>query len=205
MFDEVKWLFFDVGSTLVDERIAYEHRFREIAALAGTTYENVYNGAMKLYKQNKKGDLEIARVLGVELTGWHTEDEILYSDTPKCLEYLSKKYKIGIIANQSFGTRKRLEQYGILQYIDLIVASAEEGVSKPDRRIFEIALNRSNCKADNAIMIGDRIDNDIIPANLLGIHTIWIKQGFGQYWNITKEIERADDIVHNLTEICNIL
>ncbi|MBO5144220.1 MAG: HAD family hydrolase [Lachnospiraceae bacterium] len=205
MFEEVKWLFFDVGSTLVDEHIAYEHRLKEIADLAGTTYEKVYNGAMELYKQNKKGDLEIAKALGVELTEWHKEDEILYSDTSKCLEYLSKKYKIGIIANQSLGTRKRLEQHGILHYIELVVASAEEGVSKPDRRIFEIALKRSNCKANNAIMIGDRIDNDIVPANLLGIHTIWMKQGYGQYWNITKEIERADYIVNNLTEICNIL
>lgn len=205
MFEEVKWLFFDVGSTLVDEHIAYEHRFREIAELAGTTYENVYNGAMELYKQNKKGDLEMAKALGVELAEWHTEDEILYNAALKSLEYLSKKYKIGIIANQSFGTSKRLEQHGILHYIDLVVASAEEGVSKPDRRIFEIALKRSNCKANNAIMIGDRIDNDIIPANLLGIHTIWIKQGFGQYWNIAKEIERADYVVDNLTEICNIL
>lgn len=205
MFKEVKWLFFDVGSTLVDEHIAYEHRFREIAALAGTTYENVYNGAIELYKKNKRGDLEIAKAWGVELPKWHTEDEILFNDTSKCLEYLSRNYKIGIIANQSYGTSKRLEQHGILHYIDLVVASAEEGVSKPDKRIFEIALDRSNCKADNALMIGDRIDNDISPANLLGMHTIWIKQGFGQYWNITRKIERADAIVNNLTEICSIL
>lgn len=205
MFEEVKWLFFDVGSTLVDEHVAYEHRLREIADLADTTYEKVYNDAMKLYKQNKKGDLEIAKALGVELPKWHKEDEILYNDTLKCLNCLSGKYKIGIIANQSYGTSKRLEQHGMLHYIDLVVASAEEGVSKPDRRIFEIALKRSNCKANNAIMIGDRIDNDIVPANLLGIHTIWIKQGFGQYWNVTKKIEMADYIVNNLTEICNIL
>lgn len=205
MFEEVKWLFFDVGSTLVDEHIVYEHRMREIADLAHTTYENVYNNAMELYKQNKKGDLEIAKILGVDLPKWQQEDEILYKDTAKCLKFLSEKYKIGIIANQSLGTQKRLEQYGILQYIDLVIASAEEGISKPDRRIFEIALKRSGCEANNAIMIGDRIDNDIIPANLLGMYTIWIKQGFGQYWNITKEIERADKTVYNLTEICKIL
>lgn len=36
MFEEVKWLFFDVGSTLVDERLAYERRVREIAESADT-------------------------------------------------------------------------------------------------------------------------------------------------------------------------
>lgn len=54
-------------------------------------------------------------------------------------------------------------------------------------------------------MIGDRIDNDIIPAKLLGMHTIWIKQGFGQYWNITEDVEKADYVVHSLMDICNIL
>ena len=54
-------------------------------------------------------------------------------------------------------------------------------------------------------MIGDRIDNDIIPAKSLGMHTIWVKQGFGRYWNITKEIERADCAVDSLTELFDIL
>lgn len=205
MFKNIEWIFFDVGSTIIDEHIAYEHRMREIADSAKTTYRSVYETAMTFYKQNKKGDLETAKLLGVELTKWHKEDEILYGDASKCLEILSSRHKIGIIANQSLGTRQRLEQHGVLQYIDLVIASAEEGVAKPDKKIFEIALERANCKPDNAIMIGDRIDNDIIPAKLLGMHTIWIKQGFGQYWNITEDVEKADYVVHSLMDICNIL
>ena len=165
----------------------------------------VWRFANAYYKQNKKGDLETAKLLGVDLTKWHKEDEVLYSDAYECLEILSSRYKIGIIANQSLGTKDRLEQHGILQYIDLVIASAEEGVAKPDKKIFEIALERGNCKPNNAVMIGDRIDNDIIPAKLLGMHTIWIKQGFGQYWNITQEVEKADCVVHSLMDICNIL
>lgn len=149
--------------------------------------------------------METAKLLGVDLTKWHKEDEVLYSDAYECLEILSGRYKIGIIANQSLGTKDRLEQHGILQYIDLVIASAEEGVAKPDKKIFEIALERGNCKPNNAVMIGDRIDNDIIPAKLLGMHTIWIKQGFGQYWNVTQEVEKADYVVHSLMDICNIL
>ena len=205
MFENIKWLFFDVGSTLVDEHLAYEHRMREMADLANTTYSSVYETAMTFYKQNKKGDLETAKLLGVELPNWHKEDEILYSDTTKCLEILSGRYKIGIIANQSLGTKTRLEQHGILQYIDLVIASAEEGVAKPDKRIFELALNRSNCKPGESVMIGDRIDNDIVPAKRMGMHTIWIKQGYGQYWDITDEVEKADCTVHSLMEICNVL
>ena len=205
MFENIEWVFFDVGSTIIDEHIAYEHRMKDIADLANTTYSSVYETAMGFYKQNQKGDLETAKLLGVDLTKWHKEDEVLYSDAYECLEILSSRYKIGIIANQSLGTKDRLEQHGILQYIDLVIASAEEGVAKPDKKIFEIALERGNCKPNNAVMIGDRVDNDIIPAKLLGMHTIWIKQGFGQYWNITQEVEKADCVVHSLMDICNIL
>ena len=205
MFENIEWVFFDVGSTIIDEHIAYEHRMKDIADLANTTYRSVYETAMEFYKQNKKGDLETAKLLGVDLTKWHKEDEVLYSDAYECLEILSGRYKIGIIANQSLGTKDRLEQHGILQYIDLVIASAEEGVAKPDKKIFEMALERGNCKPNNAVMIGDRIDNDIIPAKLLGMHTIWIKQGFGQYWNVTQEVEKADCVVHSLMDICNIL
>lgn len=205
MFNNIKWVFFDVGSTIVDEHIAYEHRMKEIAKCANVSYDRVYEKAMAFYHQNQKGDLETAKLFGVELTKWHKEDEILYNDAIECLKELHVKYHIGIIANQSLGTAERLNQYGILKYIDLVIASAEEGVSKPDNRIFEIALNRAKCNPEQAIMIGDRIDNDIIPAKEIGMKTIWIKQGFGKYWNITRECEKADCEVNSLSELLNII
>lgn len=205
MIENIKWLFFDVGSTLVDESLVYEKRMRDVAQIANVTYEYVYETAMGFYRQNKKGDLETIKMLNVEKPEWSRENEILYNDTEECLKKLSGKYKIGVIANQSLGTEKRLKNFGILKYIDLVIASAEEGVAKPDKRIFEIALKRSNCEPVNAVMIGDRIDNDIVPAKMLGMRTIWIKQGFGKYWNITGENEKADYVVNNLTEICKLL
>ena len=142
MFTNITWLFFDVGSTLIDEQIAYKHRLQDIAKATNTTYQKVYDTVIQFYKQNKKGDLETAKQLGVPLPKWHTEDEILYPDAAQCLKTLSRKYKIGIIANQELGTKNRLQQQGILQYIDLVIASAEEGVAKPDEKIFQTELQK---------------------------------------------------------------
>ena len=50
-------------------------------------------------------------------------------------------------------------------------------------------------------MIGDRIDNDIVPAKELGMKTIWIKQGFGKYWNIKSENEIPDEEINSLSEL----
>lgn len=136
--DEIKWLFFDVGSTLVDESKVYEDRMKRIAELSGLTYEQIYEHAMLLYKENKKGDLELAKQFGIELPKWKSQYEELYTDSKDCLKRLSRNYEIGIIANQPLGTSERLENFGVREYIDLVIASAEEGTSKPNRRIFEI-------------------------------------------------------------------
>lgn len=205
IMENVQWVFFDVGSTLVDESKVYEERMKEVAKTANVSYEYIYQTALEFYKENKKGDLETIKLLNVKKPEWRFEDEILYSETEECLRKLSEKYNIGVIANQSLGTEKRLKAFGILQYINLVIASAEEGVAKPDKRIFEIALNRAICKPQHAVMVGDRIDNDIIPAKALGMKTIWIKQGFGKYWKISTESEKADYEVDNLSEILEII
>ena len=200
----MEWLFFDVGSTLINEEKAYLHRLQDVADAVNEPFEKIYEKAISLYKENRKGDLEIMKSYELPILKWHTEDEELYPEAVTCLEELSKKYKIGIIANQSLGTADRLEQHGILKYIDLVIASAEEGVSKPDRKIFEIALFRAKCKAENAVMIGDRVDNDIVPAKQLGMKTVWIKQGFGKYWQVRNQDEQADYEVDNLISLLDL-
>lgn len=201
----IKWIFFDVGSTLVDESKVYEKRMKIVAETANVSYEYVYQTALEFYKENKKGDLETIKLLNVKMPDWSFEDEILYDETEECLRTLSEKYNIGVIANQELGTERRLKTFGILQYINLVIASAEEGIAKPDKRIFEIALNRAICKPQHAVMVGDRIDNDIIPAKELGMKTIWIRQGFGKYWKKSTEREQADYEVNNLSEILEIV
>ena len=202
--DGVKWLFFDIGSTLVDETKVYDDIFQKIAVAAGVSAEYVKNMAIGFYRQNKRGHREVMRLLGVEYPEWSPLYEELYPDTVKCLEVLEKKYYLGIIANHIPGAEKRLEGMGIRRYFDLIVTSAEEGVAKPDPGIFRIALNRAGCAPEQTVMIGDRIDNDIVPAKQMGMKTVRIKQGVGKYWNIQGECETPDYEVNSLSELLSI-
>ena len=71
--DGVKWLFFDIGSTLVDETGVYDDIFRKTAAAAGVSEEYVRNRAMEFYRQNKRGHREVMRLLGVEYPEWSPE------------------------------------------------------------------------------------------------------------------------------------
>ena len=127
MWKGIQWLFFDVGSTLVDESRASEHRILDAIKGTDTSFEEVYGQAVQLAKQNVAHPL---KHLGLPLTPWHSEDETAYPQAAECLAGLHGMYRIGIIANQIPGTAGRMKRYGLSQYLDLIIASAEEGVEK---------------------------------------------------------------------------
>ena len=203
--EKIKWLFFDMGSTLIDESLAMEHRIKEVIEGTDITYEQFVEKKVFFAKQNKPADLETLKFFGLKKTPWHTEDERLYPETVACLECIHKQYKIGIIANQSLGSEERLKQFGIWKYIDVLVASAEEGVAKPDKRIFEIALTRAGCKPEEAAMVGDRLDNDIVPANDVGMYTIWIKQGNWVYASPREKLEYPNWTIFNLKELTELV
>ena len=50
-------------------------------------------------------------------------------------------------------------------------------------------------------MIGDRLDNDIVPAKSVGMKTVWIKQGLGGLAGVVHENEKTDYEVRNLSEL----
>lgn len=202
---KIKWIFFDIGSTLVDESECYRARYAETVKDTDITYEEFENKVIEFSKQNKKGDHEAAKHFNLTLSKWRKDLEILYPDTKEVLKCLFERgYKLGIIANQSLGSEKRLEEWGILKYFSVVIASAEEGVAKPDQEIFLRALSRADCKPENAVMVGDRLDNDIVPANKIGIKTVWIKQGLGGYSTPKTLLEYSNHTVNDLKELCEL-
>ena len=200
----IKWIFFDIGSTLVDESVAYQNRIERTIAGTNVTYDDFYNKMVEISKYNQSGYNKALEAYGLKTVPWNSDDEFVYPETENCLGELSKHYRIGIIANQNLGSEERLEKLGLLKHIDLVIASAEEGVAKPDLRVFQIALARADCKPEEAVMVGDRLDNDIIPANKIGMTTVWIKQGFGSYAEPKTVEEQPDYIVNNLVEITEL-
>lgn len=178
----IKWFFFDVGSTLMDETEAYNHRIRDAIAGTDISFEQFQEKRVFFAKQNLKSDLAALEFFGLSKPAWHREDEVPYPESEEILQYLKKLgYRLGVIANQSLGTAERLKQRNLLQYIDVVAAFAELGVAKPAPAIFERALEMAGCQPQEAVMVGDRLDNDMVPAKKLGMKTVWIKQGFNAY------------------------
>lgn len=199
---EAKWIFFDVGSTLVDETEAYNHRAREMIKNTDITFSVFDNKRIELAKQGFDGNSEAIKFFGLKKTPWHSEDEIPFVDALETLEILKERgYKLGIIANQSAGTEQRLENRGLLKYFDVVVASAEFGIAKPNRLIFEKAIELAGCQPQNAVMIGDRLDNDIIPAKAFGMRTVWIRKGLSAHQPIDLGKNIADWVIDTLSDL----
>ena len=124
--------------------------------------------------------------------------EAPYEGVEQTIRALSSCYRIGVIANQPLGTAERLTRWGLIPFISLCLSSAEEGFEKPDRAIFELALSRTGCTPSHAVMIGDRLDNNIHPAKLLGWRTIRVTQGFAQFQSPRDGWDEADRTVANV-------
>ena len=127
------------------------------------------------------------------------------NDVIGVLKHLSKYYKLGVVANQTLNALKLLKDSGINKYFDNFEVSDSIGLEKPDKRIFLHVMNILKVSADECIMIGDRIDNDIIPANDLNIFSIRIKTGRFSYQNPRNVSEKPKLEIDNLLELKNIL
>lgn len=201
----IRWIFFDIGSTLVDEEEAYKHRIRDMIEGTSVTLDQFWDKRIQYAKEGYNGDQKAIEFFDLNKTPWHSEDEVPFDDCEETLRTLSDKgYQLGIIANQNPGAKDRLDAWGLGRYFSVIASSAELGISKPDKEIFRLALAMADCRPENAVMVGDRLDNDIRPAKELGMKTVRIRKGLAIYMKPSCEAEVPDFTVDSLSEILSI-
>lgn len=214
--DHIEWIFLDLGETLIDESAPISdsiRQFTEQAALWGYTFspDQVQAALQEAYREYAEHPMrsvmeawipsEEHRAKIKKGMTYHKDMERPFPSALTLLQNLSKRYRIGIIANQGPGTPARLEAYGFSPYISVCCASAEAGMAKPDPRFFRMALEQAQCQPEHAVMIGDRIDNDVIPAKRLGMSAIWVRQGDARFQPIPSGSEAPDFICDSIDEI----
>jgi putative hydrolase of the HAD superfamily len=105
--------------------------------------------------------------------------------------------KLGLAANQPARILGVLDEAGIGRYFSHREVSGHHGYRKPDVRLFLRACEDLGVAPEECIMVGDRIDNDIAPARLLGMRTVLIRTGrhIGQQprsWEEVADVEVRD-------------
>jgi HAD superfamily hydrolase (TIGR01549 family) len=213
---DVRWLFFDLGNTLISEEAATDCRIRQL----GSSFEqhgrrySVEEVRCALQKASAEfaprlitgaiekltDDPELRKLIEAEAR-YPKELEAPYEGAEQTLRTLSSRYGIGVIANQSAGTQERLTKWGLMPFISICLSSADAGLEKPDPAIFQLALSRAICRPSQAVMIGDRLDNDVRPARLQGWKTIRIAQGLARFQSPRDSFDEADVTIANVKEL----
>lgn len=102
----------------------------------------------------------------------------LYEDTLEILDELKGKYQLLLLTNGSPELQHiKLEiSPEIPPYFDHIVISGGFGKGKPDKSIFEHAVEKLSVQKEDALMVGDNINTDILGAVRTGIPSVWINR-----------------------------
>ena len=124
----------------------------------------------------------------------------LYDDVKDNLKYLSKKYDL-YVASNGMGSvqRKRIEE--ISKYFKGCFISEEVGANKPDIEFFEYVFKELNdYEKDNYLIIGDRLDTDILGGMNAKIKTMFLNRDNLKISDIVPDYE-----IKSLDEIKKIL
>ena len=129
----------------------------------------------------------------------------LYPGVNGLLEKLADDYALGLAGNAPVSVTERLDELGVLRWFTHTDVSGSIGIKKPDQRFFETILAYAGTKASESIMIGDRLDNDIIPARRIGMITIWIRWGRYSIMEPCTPDEIPDATVTDVREVSTAL
>ena len=129
-----------------------------------------------------------------------TKKTKLYPNILDILKSLQEKeIKICICTNKrQYLAKKIIKELQINDFFDVIVGSQKSVQLKPSTEMLEIFLKKLLVKPKDVIFIGDST-NDIIPANILGMTSVYVKYGYGKI----KESDKADFQISNAKELEN--
>jgi putative hydrolase of the HAD superfamily len=187
-------VFFDLDNTLIDRQAACDSYFVELrrrfpGALAAPD-------ALQVLHRIDDAGLTDRRVFCAEVVQrypalgmsaadfWDDFADGLVSATVPCapalvaeLRALGARLKVAVVTNGS-GRRQRakLSRAGLASLFtdEQLFVSGEVGAAKPDRRIFQLALERTGLAADRVLFVGDDPVRDIGGARAAGLRTCWV-------------------------------
>ena len=192
-------VFLDVGETLVNE----DRYWREVAAAAGLA-PHVVAAALGVTIARGEEHTALWSHLGVERPESvgeisYTEAD-LYPDAVPCLDALrGLGLRVGLAGNQSEvlerWTRETLR-------VPVIGSSASWGVRKPDPAFFARMLAEAGCAAHELAYVGDRVDNDVVPALAAGFVAVHVRRG---PWGRLQRAPRDALVIDSLSQLPDAL
>jgi HAD superfamily hydrolase (TIGR01662 family) len=180
----IKAVVFDVGETLVDESREYgtwadwlgvpRHAFSAVFG-AVIALGMDYRQAFQYFRPGFSLDEERQRRAEAGQAETFGESDLYPDARPALAALRDMGLWVGIAGNQTSRAGEILRKMDLPA--DMIATSDDWGVSKPDPGFFRALADRAPCAAGDLVYVGDRIDNDLMPAKAVGMRTVFIRRG----------------------------
>lgn len=204
---------FDVGEVLIDETTEYgtwadwlgipRHTFSAMfgAVIArGEDYRQVFQHFRPGFNLAEERQKRLDAGLGEFFNG-----RDVYPDVRPCLNGLKEAGCIvGVAGNQTLRAGRFLHELNLPA--DWIVTSDDLGAEKPDIAFFEKLIDQKSLTPEETAYVGDRFENDVLPAQQAGFAGVLIRRG---PWGFVNEAHpdagKADLRITSLTELPDAL
>ena len=138
---------------------------------------------------------------GITITAQDTILDTCYNKVVKHISTVSKptleriNLPMVLVTNFYGNMHTVLEEFGLDHLFKEVVESSVVGVRKPDPAIFRLGVKALGLEPQETVMIGDNYEKDIVPAQSIGCHTIWL----------SPQSDKGDGSVCHLPEILSYL
>lgn len=206
-----RWVVLDVGETIIDESRMWS-AWADTLGIPRTTFMSVFGSLVERglsYPQLKDYfpwvDWGRQRTLIDERVGDFQAEDV-YPDARSALQQLRERgYRTAIVANQPARRHAELRALGI--EAEVMAMSDEMGVAKPAPAFFQVTIDLlGQPDPGDVAYVGDRIDNDVLPASAAGLRPVWLRRG---PWGIIPRqvpaearlvVESLDELVDRIDE-----
>lgn len=114
------------------------------------------------------------------------------------LEQLHERYPMMLVSNFYGNIDEVLRSYGIRHLFKGIIESAVVGVRKPNPTLFKLGVDALELEPDEVLVVGDSLRKDIIPAEQLGCHALWLK---GKGWTKEEDLQTHPNTITSITQV----
>ncbi|MDZ7886632.1 MAG: HAD-IA family hydrolase [Mycobacterium sp.] len=183
-------LVFDVGETLVDESRMWT-AYAQHAGVTPFTLMGVIGALIERGEDHRSA----WPILGVDPPSTRPDitNADLYPDALDCLRAArTAGFIVGIAGNQPHGVANRLETLGVGS--DFVASSADWGVAKPSPQFFEKVISAAQLSPHEIMYVGDRLDNDILPAHGANLRTALVRRGPWGYLHANRPESKVADL-----------
>ncbi len=210
--DRRRWICLDVGETLIDETRVWSI-WADILSIPRLTFMAAFGAAVQrgfehsdVFSMVRRPDWrDLLPRVQEAYGGFHAQD--LYPDAMRSMDALrAQGYHLSVLANQPIVRTAELRALGL--DADVVAMSDELGVWKPQPAFFDRALElMGRPDPGDVAYVGDRVDNDVLPARAAGMHAVWLRRG---PWGVIADpppegtaliVDSLDELVERTGEI----